>query len=211
MSLFPESYDEGVKPGKKAVYADLLALPEDVRAELVDGRIVVMPSVLPEHSCVQRAACVFIGKPFDDDDGHGGPGGWWVLPEVDVQLTEHRVVRPDVVGWKRERLPSPWGQRPMVVVPDWICEVLSPSNPAHDRVWKRRAYAACGVEHYWIVDPAARTLEALRLDREAGQWLETGAYDDDSVARIAPFGAVELSVRRFFPPRAPDVERPVDP
>jgi Uma2 family endonuclease len=88
----------------------------------------------------------------------------------------------------------------MSVVPDWVCEVLSPSKPAHDRVWKRRAYAARGVEHYWIGDPAARTLEALRLDGESSQWHETGAYDDQILARIAPFEAVELAVGRLFPP-----------
>jgi Uma2 family endonuclease len=186
------------------VYADLLAVPEDVRAELVDGRIVVTSPPLPEHGCVQGALSALVGKPFHFDDGHGGPGGWWILPEVDVQLTDHRVVRPDMAGWRRERLQAPWGQRPLTVVPDWICEIISPSNPAHDRVWKRRVYAASGVEHYWIVDPAARTLEALRLDRESGQWHETGAYGDESVARLDPFEAVELPVGRLFPPLPPE-------
>jgi Uma2 family endonuclease len=123
-----------------------------------------------------------------------------ILSEVDVQLAEHQVVRPDVVGWLREHLPSPWGQRPVLVVPDWVCEIVSPSKPAHDRVRKRRLYASHRVPFYWIIDPAARTLEALRLDAALEEWREVGAYDDESVARIAPFEAVELEVRRLFPP-----------
>jgi Uma2 family endonuclease len=124
---------------------------------------------------------------------------------VDVRLDVHDIVRPDVSGWRRERLPDPRAQRPVVVVPDWVCEVVSPAKPAHDRVTKRRVYAAHGVAYYWIIDPEERTLEALRLDMRTREWIEVGAYDDESRARIAPFDAVELEVGRlFFPaPRAP--------
>ena len=53
---------------------------------------------------------------------------------------------------------------------------------------KRRLYAAHAVAFYWIVDPAARTLEALRLvtTGDRVEWNEVGAYDDTSTARIAP-------------------------
>jgi Uma2 family endonuclease len=141
-----------------------------------------------------------IGGPYDDDDGRGGPGGWWILLEVDVRFGLHDVVRPDLAGWRRERLPSPWDVRPIDVVPDWVCEVLSPSNAPHDRVRKRALYARHGVPYYWIVDPTGRTLEALRLDPATGAWIEVGAYDDQSTAGIAPFEAVALEVGRLFPP-----------
>jgi Uma2 family endonuclease len=185
---------------KVATFADLAALPEDARAEILDGAIVTPPPPLPEHGRAQRSIARFIGGPFDDDDGRGGPGGWWIATEVDVQLADDQVVRSDVVGWKRERLPRPWGQRPLLVVPDWVCEVVSPAKPAEDRVRKRRVYATHGAPFYWIVDPAARTLEALRLDAALGEWREVGAYDDESLSRIAPFEAIELEVQRLFPP-----------
>jgi Uma2 family endonuclease len=185
---------------KMATFEDLLKLPDDARAEILDGVVTTPPPPLPEHGRAQRSVSRYIGGPFDDDDGRGGPGGWWILTEVDVQLAAHEVVRPDVAGWQRSRLPRPWGLRPLTVIPDWICEVVSPARPALDRVRKRTLYAEHGVPFYWIVDPGARTLEALRLDPAAHEWREVGAYDEDSVARIAPFEAVELEVGRFFPP-----------
>jgi len=184
-----------------ATYDALLALPEGVRAEIVDGALVTPPAPLPRHSLAQRAASRFIGGPFDDDDGRGGPGGWWILLEVDVRLGPHDVVRPDLAGWRRERLPAPWDQRPIDAVPDWICEIVSPSNAAHDRVTKRRLYATHAVPYYWIIDPGARTVEALRFDAAANAWVEVGSYDDASLARIAPFEAIELEVGRLFPPK----------
>ncbi|MCL2723136.1 MAG: Uma2 family endonuclease [Polyangiaceae bacterium] len=183
----------------QATYEDLFALGEDARVELLDGNIVALPPLLPEHGLAQSALGSFVGRPFHHDDGRGGPGGWWILPEVDIQLTPHDVVRPDMAGWKRERLPSPWGQRPIRVVPDWICEVLSPSNERHDRFVKMRLYAHAGVAFYWIINPAERLLEAFELHE--GRWLQLGTWDDEAVARIPPFELIELEVGRLFPPR----------
>ena len=196
-----------MEPAKKlTTYEDLLALPEDVRAEVIAGAIVSPPAPLPRHSRAQRALGSVIGRAFDDDDGRGGPGGWWILPEVDVRLSRHDIVRPDLAGWRRERLSTPWDVRPIDVVPDWIAEILSPSNTSQDRVHKRALYARHGVPFYWIVDPAARTLEALRLDA-SGAWVEVGAYGDGSVARIAPFDAIDLEVERLFPPKETETVR----
>ncbi len=183
-----------------ATYEDLLALPEDVHAEVIDGVIVTPPAPLPRHGLAQRALGRYIGGPFHDDDGRGGPGGWWILPEVDIRFEAHQILRPDLAGWKRERLPHPWDLRPIEVVPDWVCEVLSPSNQSSDRVKKRNIYAAHRVAFYWIVDPAERTLEALRLDADGKHWIEEGVFDDTAVARVAPFDAIELDVARLFPP-----------
>ncbi len=47
---------------------------------------------------------------------------------------------------------------PLVVV-----EIISPSNPSLDRKVKFERYAANGVQHYWMVDPIAETMECYRL------------------------------------------------
>lgn len=120
---------------------------------------------------------------------------------MDVRLSAHDVVRPDLAGWRRERLPRPGNARPIDVAPDWICEIASPSTAARDRATKRALYAKHGVGHYWIVDPSARTLEALELS--GGRWVEVGACDDTAAERIAPFSEIVLEVGRLFlPPEA---------
>jgi len=58
---------------KLATYADLMALPEDVRAEVLAGEVVASPSPSPRHATVQRTVSRFVGGPFHDDDGRGGP------------------------------------------------------------------------------------------------------------------------------------------
>lgn len=183
-----------------ATYDDLLAQREDVRAEIREGMIENLPAPLPSHGRVQRSLAHFVGGPYDDDDGLGGPGGWWLFTEVDVRFDAHEIARPDLSGWRRARLPRP-NVRPIDVVPDWICEILSPSTAAIDRVYKRSLFARFGVPHYWLIDPDARTLEALTLTSER-TWLATGAWDEQATVRIPPFDAVDLPVGRLFLPRS---------
>lgn len=192
-----------MEPARKlAKYEDLLALPADVRAEVLGGEIIVMPAPLPRHNRIARAIGRFVGGPFDDDDGYDGPGGWWILPDVDVRFGPHEVVRPDVSGWRRERLREPWDVRPIDTAPDWICEILSPSNAKHDRKTKADLYARAAVRFYWLIDPVERILEAFAL-RDAS-WVRLAAFSDGDLARIAPFDAIELDVGRLFPPEESD-------
>jgi Uma2 family endonuclease len=191
----------GDPAARQATYADLLALSEDVHAEILGGQIVTLPAPLPKHSKAQGALRRFVGGPFDDDDGYGGPGGWWIFVEVDVQLEAHEVVRPDLSGWRRQRLPDPGDRRPIDVAPDWICEVLSPTTTVRDRTTKRELYARHGVRHYWLVDPEARTLEVFEL--LDGRWLLFGAYEESTTTvRVPPFEAIELPIGRLFLPRS---------
>jgi len=44
------------------------------------------------------------------------------------------------------------------VRPDWVCEILSPSNERNDLIRKMRTYQRCGVPQTWILDPVAETL-----------------------------------------------------
>ena len=55
------------------------------------------------------------------------------------------------------------------------------------------------MRYYWLVDPEARTLEALELQGE--HWVDVGTFDDEATARVVPFEAIELLIGRLFLPR----------
>ena len=189
-----------------ATYGDLLALPEDIRAEILAGAVVTAPSPLPGHSWAQRTLGGVIGFPFDNQHGRGGPGGWWILPEVDIALGLHDIVRPDLAGWRRARLHHPGKNRPIEIAPDWVCELLSPSTASRDRGYKRDLYARSNIGHYWVVDVELRLLEAFEL--RDGRWMLNGTYSDQDVARIAPFAEIELVIGDLFMPPESDALPP---
>lgn len=172
-----------------------LEAPESRRLELIDGELVEKAAPTAEHGYVQSKVITSVATRFNRRSGGPQPGGWWIASEVDVLLGGDGF-RPDLVGWRRERVPALPKERPATVRPDWICEIVSPSNAAQDRVVKMRAYHRAGVPHYWLVDPAERTLVVMR-HTPAGYVTVLAATEGERV-RAEPFEAIELSVAGFF-------------
>ncbi|MCL4819128.1 MAG: Uma2 family endonuclease [Vicinamibacteria bacterium] len=193
------------RPGATA--RDLDATPDDGRIyEILDGRMEAQPRSRPEHGRVEAGLSAGLFGPYDR--GQGGPGGWRLVVEPEVALGTRDVVVPDLAGWCRERLPElPAGR--IEVVPDWTCEVVSPSSRSRDRVRKSDLYLRTGVRHYWIVDPEARTLEAL--EAREGAWVWLGGWTDGDTARVAPFEAVEIDAGGLFVPLPPAAAVPEAP
>lgn len=78
---------------------------------------------------------------------------------LDVILADDDVVQPDLVVTGRTQI----SDRGVEGAPLLLVEILSPSHIPLDPQVKAARYQVRGVPHYWIVDPAARTLECFRL------------------------------------------------
>lgn len=183
--------------------ADWLAQPEGHRLELVNGNFVEKASPSSEHGVTQTRVGIQVGGPFMRRSGGTRPGGWWIATEVDILLGSD-LFRPDLIGWRRERVPEIPRDRPTAVRPDWICEIISESNAAHDRVVKMRAYHQAQVPHYWLLDPLERTLVVMR--HASGGYLNVMAATADERVRPEPFESVEFLVASFFD----DVDDPLE-
>lgn len=170
-----------------SLYQRLIALPESLTGEILNGELYTQPRPSGAHGIAERGLSIDVGGPFDL--GRGGPGGWWILPEPEVHFVRDvQVAVPDLAGWRRERMPAIPEDHRFEVVPDWVCEILSPSTARKDRAIKLPLYARFGVAHVWLVDPLARTLEAYEL-RE-GAWLLLATLKDDDPVSLPPFAAV---------------------
>jgi Uma2 family endonuclease len=181
---------------KLASFADLAALPEDRRAEIIHGVIVEKASPSAEHGGSQFSFGVVIGRRFQRRPGGRWPGGWWFGTEIDVEYQTHEIYLHDVVGWRRDRVPERPTGRPVQTRPDWACELLSRSNAKRDLVDKFQVLHANGVPHYWIADPVEQTLIVHRWEPAGYLVVATAAAGD--VIRAEPFEAVSLAVSALF-------------
>ncbi|MGD0839391.1 MAG: Uma2 family endonuclease [Polyangia bacterium] len=181
------------KRPRPARYEDILALPEHLVGEIVDGELVVSPRPAPAHARAASSLGMGIGRPFDH--GQDGPGGWVILDEPELHLAEHVLV-PDLAGWRSERMPALPTTAWFDLAPDWLCEVLSPATALVDRTHKQEIYRAHRVPWLWFVDPAARTVEVLR-NAENG-WLLIGTSGGNTEARMPPFDAVPLDLAKLW-------------
>ncbi len=177
------------KPRALTLYEYIESLPEGYGGEIIDGQLHVHPRPTARHVRINSRLGSSLETPFDE--GVGGPGGWWILDEPEVHfIRDVELAVPDIAGWRREHMPElPDGHR-FEIVPDWICEILSPRTEAFDRGDKLATYGRFGVGHVWIVDPKARTVEALAND--AGSWVDAGSCEGDVEIRLPPFEAVAI-------------------
>ncbi|MEV6298639.1 Uma2 family endonuclease [Actinoplanes sp. NPDC051861] len=123
---------------------DIADLPEDLRYELIDGRLVLSPLALPIHQFIALNIAMAAMEHCPDDV--------LVNPEQAVLLDRRNELRPDVVLIHEEgagKSPVRPGDVPLVV------EVASESTKKFDRTGKLKKYAYVGIRNYWIVDPLA--------------------------------------------------------
>ncbi|EYF04472.1 Uma2 family endonuclease [Chondromyces apiculatus] len=181
----------------RATTADLLALPaEDRFHEIIDGELVrkALPSF--RHGAAQVELAGDIGAAYGPRARGRGPGGWVFATEVEIAFEPHQVLRPDLAGWRRERLPRPPGETPVTLRPDWVSEILSPSTKQNDLFKKLRIYARNQVPHYWILDPDVAVLWVYRWTAEG--YLLVHTAEGQERVRAEPFDAVELSVQSLL-------------
>ncbi|MDP2273449.1 MAG: Uma2 family endonuclease [Archangium sp.] len=179
--------------GKHHTIEEWLQQPPERRLELVDGEFI--EKALPDvpHALAQAGTLALVHPLFHRKPGGSGPGpgGWWILSEVDLQLGANGY-RPDLAGWRRERAPLPPPGRPVILRPDWICEVLSESNRHNDTIRKLRRYHEAGVPHCWLLDPETGTLTVFR--HEPLGYLNVLIAERPQRVRAEPFEAIEVHV-----------------
>jgi Uma2 family endonuclease len=174
---------------KRATYADLEALPENVIGQIIEGELFALPRPTATHVLAATKFMLLAGH-----KGLDSAGGWLFAVEPELHLGEDVLV-PDMAGWRAPSLPDT-ELAYFTLAPAWICEVLSPSTARLDRERKLPIYARAKVGHAWLLDPKTRTLEVFRL--RASGWEPAGTFPADAPVRAEPFDTVELDLGRLW-------------
>ena len=159
--------------------ADNLAYQEEIRDEMLNGKVILMsPRPAVNHNrAIGNIFFAFMGylrgktcEPFADG--------------TDVYLTEKDRVIPDVMIICKKEIIKRKGIFGVHGAPDLIVEVLSPGTEKRDRGYKKDLYEKSGVREYWLVEPETQTVEVYLLKDKK--------FMLDDVYRIFP-DYVELS------------------
>jgi len=143
--------------------AQLELEPETVQGEIASGVYLMSPRPRGRHGASQGNLFAELRARFGVSGGSGTPPDWLFIiePEIRSERTFSRLV-PDVAGWRRAT--SGWPDldtTPIVLIPEWVAEVLSPTTEASDRAEKAAAYGAMGVGWLWLLDADKRTIETF--------------------------------------------------
>ncbi|MBC7083733.1 MAG: Uma2 family endonuclease [Firmicutes bacterium] len=149
-----ETAPQYILPELRLTYEDYRRMPSGERYELLEGDLWKMtpaPSVL--HQKVSGRIEKALRQWVDDHN----LGEVYDAP-IDVVLSEHNVVQPDILYICKERL-GIIKEAYIQGAPDLVVEILSPSTVELDRVTKRRLYGRYGAREFWIVDPDGHSIE----------------------------------------------------
>jgi Uma2 family endonuclease len=134
--------------------------PESLRAEWVDGSVVLMSPSNVEHDDLNTWLTTLL-RTFVEDHDAGN-----IYHDVFVRFADQRRRRvPDLMFVSRERMDL---LRPTYLngPPDLLIEIVSPDSQSRDRREKYLEYEKAGVREYWIVDPLSKMVEVSRLERK---------------------------------------------
>ncbi|MCU0961973.1 MAG: Uma2 family endonuclease [Pirellulaceae bacterium] len=173
------------KPDLKLGYAEYVLYPNDgMRHEIIDGDHYMNPAPSTYHQTISKRLQYHLYAKIE----LAGLGLVFNAP-VDVQLSNHDIVQPDLVvlltGTRARVTPAK-----IAGAPDLLVEILSPSTAENDQHLKRRVYERAGVTEYWIVDPEEPSLTQLVLRDGAYTRVEHGS---DLTLAILPDVAIPLS------------------
>lgn len=168
-----------IKGGKRYTFADVDALPDEMRAELIDGEMFIMQSLGEPHQDILGELFWIIKSYLKRNNrrckAYMGLGAF-------IKRDEYNYLIPDIsVVCDRDRL-SPKGCQG---APDWVIEIVSPSTRKRDYERKLPLYRETGTREYWIVDRKRDAVFVHRFERggEAEQYnfsdcIKVGIYDD---------------------------------
>lgn len=135
--------------------------PENERIEVFDGVIYNMASPSQEHQTILTELLVIIRNYIKSKGGNCS-----VFPApFDVKLSDKplTIVQPDImIVCDKNKLD---GKR-CNGAPDFIIEIISPSNAADDYIRKLYYYKNAGVREYWIVDPRRKSVTVNYFERD---------------------------------------------
>lgn len=165
----------------RLTYSDYLRIPNDGRRhEIIHGEHCMSPAPIPTHQGTLLSIAVQMYRRIDEK----GRGRVLCAP-VDVELSDHDIVQPDIIVIAESRR-SIIRESRIIGVPDLIIEILSPSNTLYDRRNKRSLYESVGVPEYWIIDTLARCADCYQL--------AAGAYGEASTAaKVIEYRHPEMS------------------
>ncbi len=167
-------------------------LPESVgtRYEVIGGRLTVSPTPRPRHQAVAAQLTTLLNTwAIQTKAGR-------VFGPVDVVLpSAQQYWEPDLIFVAKDRLLIV-GETNIQGAPDLIVEIISPSTARADWVDKKNAYEGGGVAHYWVVDPAGKSLTAFRL--KDGKYEPAGRLENDAVFEPEGFHGLKVNLAEVW-------------
>jgi Uma2 family endonuclease len=150
---------------------------EGQRVELLEGLIVEMSPLSPEHNAVvTRLMRHFAAAPR-----------WWMQVQSSIEVPPNAEPEPDLVLAAHEPPPGRHLQNALLAIE------VAVSSHMIDRNVKAELYARAGIPTYWLIDVPGRTVE-IRTEPGSGGYTRCEIYREGSVVPSPLDGVEDLDI-----------------
>ena len=184
----------GDRPKQQGEYTldDYYALPDDVRAELIDGVIYIMEAPSNIHQIISFRIGYILESYIESHNG----GCTVLLAPADVQLDRDNrtMVEPDVmVICDRDKIL----RKLTYGAPDLVMEITSPSSRGKDMTLKLEKYRKAGVREYWVIEPDKKRIMVYQLREDMDIDLSIYGFEDEIPVGIFE-GKCSIDFRKIY-------------
>jgi Uma2 family endonuclease len=175
-------------------YMDYLRWHFKERVELIRGKVFKMsPAPNTNHQTILLNLGVLFSSFFDKQSCSVFLAPFDVRLPIAKPWKDHTVVQPDVSvicdASKLDKLGCAGS-------PDLVVEIISPGNPAHDKMVKFDLYEEAGIKEYWIVEPDNRLVLLYRL--QDGKYAGLKPYLENQTINSILFPDLKIKVNDIF-------------
>ena len=168
---------------------DIYALPDGQRAELLDGQLYNMAPPNTMHQRLsgrlyreianyivsKHGSCEVFSAPFavflNSDDRN------YVEPDISIICDKNKLTDQGCNG-----------------APDWVIEIISPSDPQRDYDIKLFKYRSAKVREYWIVNPLTHTVTVYDFEHGSG----TNQYVFDADIPVCIYDDFSINIAKLL-------------
>ena len=155
--------------------------------ELWDGELIMAPAPFWNHQQISFRVGMAL---FSWVNKH--ELGEVAMAPIDMVLSPHQLVQPDVVFISKNRLHIVQGT--IRGAADLVVEVISPGGRQRDRIDKKDLYEQHGIKEYWIIDPESQSVDVYHLE-ESRQYALSGRFLKNETAASRLLEGFQLNVR----------------
>jgi Uma2 family endonuclease len=185
--LIVAEYQMKIKEEKTKLAEFLNLIHENIKAEFINGEIVMHSPVMKRHWLASSKLSFFILQHvLDHKLGEVG------IEKVMIDCTRNKY-EPDIVFFKSEKASHFAQDQLLFPPPDFIVEILSDSTRQNDYHIKFQDYAAHGVSEYWIVDPEIQTIEQFQLQGNQFELVHRFKHDDQIQSKVIDGFILDIS------------------
>lgn len=174
----------------------LLSLDDEKRYEIKNGELSVVPVPNTEHQHFSRNLQYIIWQYVNSKS----LGEVYDAP-IEVILDQNNVVQPDILFISTQNI-SIIKKKGIFGSPDLVIEIISPSSKFRDEYEKKTLYQNFDVKEYWIVDPANKSIEILKLTDRVYELYSSGYLEDDdtshNIVKSAILAGLEINLEKVF-------------